>query len=271
MSAEQAAVVATVESAWPEALATLLPKNRPAEITKAILAALDGGRTAEQLAERVRRRWWEHGYAMDAVEGGKGIGSPVGVAVALVRVPVDCPDPMCEDGSRIQFGPQDVCPKCEERRAARRADGHRGAVPGPRSAAGLAPVWWDCEGTQADGASCTATGKGTRPEDGLCWPCHARVEAHVIAHAAASLQVQLDAEHATQAERAKAAVRWNMMLDAAYAEHAEREVAKDAVLRAWREAEVEGTQRLREQLAREYPELAAYAQAPEGKVASAPF
>lgn len=80
--------MATVEAAWPEALAALLPKYRPVVIRDTILAALDGGRSAEQLAERVRRRWWNHGYAMDAAEGGKGIGSAVGVAVGLVRVPV---------------------------------------------------------------------------------------------------------------------------------------------------------------------------------------
>ncbi|MFI1452123.1 hypothetical protein [Streptomyces virginiae] len=270
MSAERAAAVATVEAAWPEGLAALLPKYRPVVIRDTILAALDGGRTAEQLAERVRRRWWNHGYAMDAAEGGKGLGSAVGVAVGLVRPSTDCPDPACEDGARIQFGPRDVCPKCEERRAERRALRRQGIVPGPREA-GPAPVWWDCEGTTPEGRRCEATGKGTRPEHGLCWVCHDRAEAEVIERATADLRAERDAEYAAQAERAKAAAKWAQMLNDAYAEHAEREAAKDAAFRARRAAEAEETRRLREQLAAEHPELAAYVQQPEQPAATAPF
>ncbi|MFI1154987.1 helix-turn-helix domain-containing protein [Streptomyces sp. NPDC020817] len=265
MSAEQAAAVATVEAAWPEALAALLPKYRPVVIRDTILAALDGGRSAEQLAERVRRRWWNHGYAMDAAEGGKGIGSAVGVAVGLVRPSTDCPDPMCEDGARLQFGPRDVCPKCEARRAERRALRRQGMVPGPREA-GPATVWWDCAGE-----GCDATGKGTRPEDGLCWVCHDRAEAGVIERATAALRAERDAEYAAQAERAKAAAKWAQMLDEAYAEHGEREAARSAVVRARRAAEVEETRRLRAQLAAEHPELAAYSQRPEEQPATAPL
>lgn len=270
MSAEQAAAVATVEAAWPEALAALLPKYRPVVIRDTILAALDDGRTAEQLAERVRRRWWNHGYAMDAAEGGKGIDSAVGVAVGLVRPPTDCPDPMCEDGARIHVGPRDVCPKCEERRAERRAARRQGIVPGPREA-GSAPVWWDCEGTTPEGLRCEATGRGTRPEDGLCWVCHDRAEAEVIERATAGLRAAAEAEYAAQAERVKAAAKWAQMLDDAYAEHAEREAAKTAAGRARRAAEAEETRRLREQLAAEHPELAAYAQQPEQPAATAPL
>ncbi|MFF3214124.1 hypothetical protein ACFYYB_26045 [Streptomyces sp. NPDC002886] len=262
---EQAMAVAAVEAAWPEALAVLLPKFRPVEITKAILAALDGGRTAEQLAERVRRRWWEHGYAVDAAEGGKGIGSAVGVAVGLVRPPTDCPDPMCEDGARIHVGPRDVCPKCEERRAQRRAGRRQGLVPGPHREAEPTPVWWDCAG-----ARCTATGKGTRPGDGLCWACHDRAEAEEIERAMAGLRAERDAEYCAQAERAKAAAKWALLLDDAYTEYDERETATDAVLRARRAAEVEETRRIREQLVRDHPELAVYAEHPDELAASAP-
>ncbi|MFF9011006.1 hypothetical protein ACF087_35175 [Streptomyces goshikiensis] len=270
MTAEQASAVARVEAAWPEALAALLPKYRPVVIRDTILAALDAGRTAEQLAERVRRRWWEHGYAMDSAEGGKGIGSAVGVAVGLVRPSTDCPDRMCEDGARIQFGPRDVCPKCEERRAARRADRRQGVVPGPRGEAGPALVWWECEGMTDSGQPCPATGKGTRPEDGLCWVCHDRAEAKVIERGTASLRAQRDAEYAAEAERAKAAIRWTAMLRDAYAEQAEREAARDAAVRARRAAAAEETRRLREQLAREHPELAAYAQQSEDQPVAAP-
>lgn len=265
MTADQAAALATVEAAWPEALAALLPKYRPAVIRDAVLTALDGGRTGEQLAERVRRRWWEHGYATAAAEGGEGIGSAVGVAVGLVRAPQDCPDPMCEDGARIQFGPRDVCPKCEQRRDERRALRRQGIVPGPREA-GAAPVWWDCAG---DG--CTRTGKGPQPEDGLCWACHDQAQAEEAERAFASLRADADAEYAAQAARARVAAKWGEMLDAAYAEHGERNAVRNAEGRARREAEAEATRRLREQLAAEHPELAAYSQKIAGQPAAAPF
>ncbi|MGW2585411.1 hypothetical protein ACWCYZ_29535 [Streptomyces virginiae] len=271
LSVEQAAAVATVEAAWPEALVALLPRFRPENLTTAILGALDGGRTPEQVAERVRRRWWEHGYAMDAAEGGKGLDRPVGVAVGLVRPSTDCPDPMCEDGARIHVGPRDVCPKCEERRAARRADRRQGVVPGPRGDAGPAPVWWNCDGTRPDGRPCEATGKGTRPADGLCWACHDRAEVEVIERATAALQAE--AERAAHLERLRETVRWNEMVEEAYEEHVERR--RSEVERAERErrraAQAEETRLLREQMAREHPELAAYAQQPAEQAATAPF
>ncbi|WP_328923217.1 hypothetical protein OG429_40225 (plasmid) [Streptomyces sp. NBC_00190] len=214
----------------------------------------------------MRRRWWNHGYATDALPGGKGIGSAVGVAVGLVRPPTDCPDPMCEDGARIQLGPQDVCPKCEKRRAERLAARRQGIVPGPRGETGPTPVWWDCEGK-----GCTATGKGTRPTDGLCWQCHDRTEAELIEHATADLLAERDAAYAAQAERAKAAAQWNAMLADACAEHAGREAAKSAEVRARRAAEAEEVRRLREQLVREHPELAAYAQQTEPQAAATLF
>ncbi|MFI6006813.1 hypothetical protein ACIA98_41885 [Streptomyces sp. NPDC051366] len=273
LTPEQAAAVATVTAAWPAELVALLPGYAPRlkEIREAVLAGLAGGRTAEQLAERVRRRWWEHGYAMDAAEGGKGIGSAVGVAVGLVRPPTDCPDPMCEDGARIQFGHRDVCPKCEERRAARRADRRQGLVPGPRGAAGPAPVWWDCEGTTLEGQRCPATGKGTRPADGLCWVCHDRAEAETIERGTASLRAQAIAD--AEAQRLREAVHWDQMLDEAYEEHVERQWSQAELAERDRQraAEAEETRRLREQLAREHPELAAYAQQPDPQAAAAPF
>ncbi|WP_371681568.1 hypothetical protein [Streptomyces sp. NBC_01276] len=263
MSREQAAAVARVEASWPEALVALLPKYRPAVLRDAILAALDGGRTAEQLAARVERRWWAHGYREALAEGGPGIGSPVGVAVGLVRPSTDCPDPMCEDGVTIDR--DTACPACEQRRADRKADRRQGLVPGPREA-GPAPVWWDCQGED-----CDATGHGPRPEDGLCWKCHAEVEAGQIERATAGLRAAAEAEYAAQAERARVAAKWAQMLDDAYTEHTEREVARDAAVRARRTAEAEETRRLREQLAREYPELAAYAQQSQDRPATAPF
>lgn len=266
LTPELAAAVNTVAAAWPSELAVLLPSyNRNLDvIRKAVQAGLDGGRTPEQLAERVRRRWWTHGYAMKAAPGGEGIRSAVAVAVALVLPSTDCPDPMCEDGTVLDTG--QPCRTCAQRREDRKAARRQGQVPGPRGEAGPAPAWWECAGE-----GCDATGKGTRPQDGLCWKCHDQAEAEEIQRATAGLRAERDAEYAAQAERAKAAAKWAQMLDDAYAEDAEREAAKDAAFRARRAAEAEETRRLREQLAAEHPELAAYAQQPEDQPAAAPF
>ncbi len=165
--------IRTVEAGWPKELAALLPDHRPPVLRDAIGQALDGGRTAQQLVERIRRRWWTHGYARALAEG--QLSSPVGVAVGLVRPSTDCPDPMCEDGVTLHLG--DTCPKCEQRRSDRR----RGRVPAPREK-GPAPHWWECTGE-----ACTAAGKGTRPDDGLCWQCRDRAEQTVVQHATAAL------------------------------------------------------------------------------------
>ncbi|MFJ5551840.1 hypothetical protein [Streptomyces sp. NPDC093225] len=138
-------------------------------------------------------------------------------------------------------------------------------MPGPREA-GPALVWWDCEGE-----GCDATGHGPRPQDGLCGRCRDRAEAEAIERATAGLRAAAEAEYAAQAERAKAAAKWALLLEDAYAEHAEREAAAHAAVRARRRAEAEETRRLREQLAAEHPELAAYAQQPEEQPAAAPF
>jgi hypothetical protein len=125
LSRQQAAAVRTVEEAWPEGLRELLPSYRPQVLRDTIVQALES-RTPEQLVERVRRRWWSHGYAVDAMPGEKGIGSPVGVAVALVRPSVDCPDPMCEDGTTVYTGA--ACRACAERKADR-AESRRSQAP----------------------------------------------------------------------------------------------------------------------------------------------
>ncbi|MFD4924238.1 hypothetical protein ACFWNE_23460 [Streptomyces goshikiensis] len=242
--------VRAVETGWPRELAALLPDHRPAVLREAILQALDGGRTAHQLVERIQRRWWTHGYARALAEG--QLTSPVGTAVALVRPSTDCPDPMCEDGVTLHLG--DGCPKCDQRRTDRR----RGQVPGPREK-GPAPQWWECEGQ-----GCTAAGKGPQPAGGLCWQCQERVE-----EAAAQTAVQresatlaAEAEAAEAAARLRKTIRWARMLDEAYTEHAERGRTARELAEAQRQAEADAEQVriLREQLLREHPELAAYAQ-----------
>ncbi|WP_254211705.1 hypothetical protein [Streptomyces sp. ADI95-16] len=239
-----------MEAAWPRELAALLPDHRPSVLREAILQALDGGRTAHQLVQRIQRRWWTHGYARALAEG--QLASPVGVAVALVRPSTDCPDPMCEDGVTLHLG--DGCPKCEQRRTDRR----RGQVPGSREKE-PAPHWWEC-----DGQGCTAAGKGPRPADGLCWQCQERVEQAAAQTAVQRVSATLaaEAQAAGEAARLRQTIRWARMLDEAYAEHAERSKTAQERTEAQRKAAADAAQvrMLREQLLREHPELGAYAQ-----------
>ncbi|MFB7467109.1 helix-turn-helix domain-containing protein [Streptomyces sp. NPDC056224] len=252
MTKEQAAAVATVEAAWPAELVQLLPKYRPNAIRDAILDALDGGRTPDQLAARVQRRWFAHGYMKDLLPGGKGIASPVGVAVGLVRPSTDCPDPMCEDRVIIHTG--NACPKCEQRAMDRKADHRAGHVPGQRGQQGPATVWWTCENEQ-----CRKPGKGERPADGICDTCREEMAA-----ATKKLAAELAAQEAER-QRFADVLAWNGMLEDAYAEYDEREErAAEARATAERErkriADTEENKRLREELLREHPELAQYAQ-----------
>lgn len=242
----QAVSVRAVEAGWPRELAPLLPPHRPAVLREAILQALDGGRTPQQLLERIERRWWTHGYARALTEG--ELSSPVGVAVGLVRPSTDCPDPMCEDGTTLHLG--HPCPKCAERRADRR----QGRVPEQRDE-DPRPEWWECEGKD-----CSAAGKGPRPDDRLCWQCRDRAELAEVQRATAGLMAEAAAAH--EAERLRQAIRWQRMLDDAYTQHAEqtRTAEDQAEAEQLAAADAEEVRRLREQLLREHPELAAYTQ-----------
>ncbi|MFD7560221.1 hypothetical protein ACFV9E_37695 [Streptomyces sp. NPDC059835] len=196
--------------------------------------------------ERIQRRWWTHRYARALADG--ELSSPVGVAVALVRPSVDCPDPMCEDGVTLHSG--DACRTCEQRSADRR----HGRKPQDQDKA-PAPQWWECEGP-----GCTAAGKGSRPDDGLCWQCQSRAEAAEARSATAALATE--AEAAGEAERLRQAIRWTRMLEDAYTEHAQRTQTAQERTEAERRAAADAAQvrLLRQQLLREHPELAAYAQ-----------
>ncbi|WP_189135114.1 hypothetical protein [Wenjunlia tyrosinilytica] len=123
-----------VVTALPPQLRRTLPDRLPASLTDAVTAALEQGRTPDQLAARIERRWNHHGHAARFHAG--QITRPVGVAVALVR-PGECPDPRCEDGHNIDTGA--ACPRCEERRADRRratdAPSTAAAVPRQRNSA----------------------------------------------------------------------------------------------------------------------------------------
>ncbi|MFF4924149.1 hypothetical protein ACFY4B_26505 [Kitasatospora sp. NPDC001261] len=121
--------VRAVLAQLPGPLAGLLPQHLPASVLEAARRELAAGRTPEQLVERIQRRWELHGYAGKAAAG--ALTSPLGVAVALVRHG-ECPDPMCEDGVRVDSG--ETCPRCAERREehrARRAAAAPADRPGP--------------------------------------------------------------------------------------------------------------------------------------------
>ncbi|MEV0580915.1 helix-turn-helix domain-containing protein [Streptomyces sp. NPDC050392] len=252
MTREQAAAVATVVAAWPAELAALLPKYRPDVIRDAVLEAMSFGRSAEQLVERVQRRWSLHGYADALLPGGKGIGSPVGVAVGLVRPSTDCPDPMCEDGTTSDTGAP--CRVCGERKTDRKADRGPGRVPEQREDRAPALDRWTCENP-----ACRAPGKGTPPGDGLCLACRQELK-----ESAARLAADCAA---AEADRARAeALSWELTLEDAYGEQDRREAAA-AKLREQRAAaalrrreEAERDRLLREQVLRDHPELASFAQ-----------
>ncbi|QDN84435.1 hypothetical protein FNV61_00505 (plasmid) [Streptomyces sp. RLB3-6] len=254
-----------VEGAFPEQLQALLPSYRPQVLRDAILEALDS-RTPEVLAERVLRRWWMHGYETAAAPGGKGIGSAIGVAVALVRPSTDCTEPLCEDG--VILDKKVPCRTCEQRSVDRKTGRTGGGVPAQRGepgehGEGQAGVdWrpdprWKCR-------NCRTLGKTGQevPEDGLCRSC--RSEAEQAAAAAAALEKRLKQEEVRRAE--EASDRWGELVGQAYAEHAEREQAA-AEDRARHKAEEDRKAReaeqqrlLQEQIRREHPELIAYSQ-----------
>ncbi|MFI5688428.1 hypothetical protein [Streptomyces sp. NPDC051636] len=234
MSRAEAAQVRAVEDAFPEALRELLPRYRPAVLRDSILAAL-AWRSPDQLAERVNRRWVEWGFATKAnvAMGGEGLDSPVGVAVKLVG-DGDCRAARCEDGIDIDTG--QPCRRCDERRLDRRA--HRKILPAQKaSPAAGRPQRWEC--TEP---TCRAPGKGPRPLDGLCSNCRA------AAQEAASAIQRLAAEFAS-APRAG---------EVDGAEQSSPGMGRDEA--GCRQQAGPDTQRLREQIAREYPQLAAYAQ-----------
>jgi hypothetical protein len=248
LTPKEAAAVKLVEAAFPAELQ--LPSYRPPVLRDAIVEALRS-RSPEVLVERVKRRWWKHGYEKAVMPGGKGIGSPVGVAVALVRASTDCPEPMCEDGVILDNG--GPCRACKQRKEDRKR-----SVPAQRGESGEdqgddgapAPRRWKCRSCQTPGKEGTQA-----PEDRLCGPC--RKEAQAAAAAAAALQEQFAQAEAHRERLARE--RWNELVEDAYREEAEREQMREAVEQR-RRARAEEDRLLREQIARENPELLAYSQ-----------
>ncbi|MFE3502932.1 hypothetical protein [Kitasatospora sp. NPDC059160] len=94
-----------LRNAMKETAHTDSPKTLVTAVTKALQ-----GRTAEQLVDRVSRRWWLHGY--ETKFGAGELNRPVGVAVAMLRHG-ECPDAGCEDGEVLATG--EPCRQCIER------------------------------------------------------------------------------------------------------------------------------------------------------------
>ncbi|WP_331750475.1 MULTISPECIES: hypothetical protein [unclassified Streptomyces] len=203
-----------------------------------------GARTTEQIIDRVARRWVQHGYA-DALHSaeGKGIGSAVGVAMALVRAG-ECPHLRCEDGRDIDTGAD--CRVCAERRAdwraAKKAAAAAGRNTGAVRQAPHRPGWWEC-------TICHTPGHGQAPEDGECTRCQdeAAAAAQQLADRWAQEAIALEAEQ-------QAAADLSADLDRQAEEHAAAEAAERT---AQQQADAEETKRIRDEIAAQFPELAA--------------
>ncbi|PBC72404.1 hypothetical protein BX261_7278 [Streptomyces sp. 2321.6] len=125
------------------------------------------GRTAEQLVDRVSRRWHSHGYARK-FEAGK-LERPVGAAVAMLRHG-ECPDPECEDSELIGTGA--ACRLCIERNKNYKAD-HAAQRRPEREAAAATAAARRCPGCERD-----------RGSDGaVCGECTADLERAIVAAA----------------------------------------------------------------------------------------
>ncbi|MFJ2884208.1 hypothetical protein [Streptomyces sp. NPDC087272] len=244
LTGEQLARVKAVVASLPAALVELLPYGTlPRRSRRQWLESM-GARTTEQIIERAARRWVQHGYA-DALHSaeGTGIGSAVGVAMALVRAG-ECPHLRCEDGLDLDTGAE--CRICAERRADRRAAKKAAAAAGRDTGAVRQaphrPGWWVC-------TICHAPDKGEAPDDGECTRCQDE--------AAAAMQ-QLADQWAREAADLEAEQQAAADLGADLDRQAEERAAAEAAERtAQEQADAEETKRLRAELAEQFPELAA--------------
>lgn len=185
MTREQASAVRTIEARYPAELAARMPAYRPAALRNAILATLGDAprqRSAEQLADRLERRWYSWGYAEKNRRG--EISSYPGVAIALLTRHV-CGHDRCEDGTDIDGG--GPCRTCPDREQLRRDRSKAPPLPRQRSHdAGPAPARWECSAPE-----CRAPGRGAAPADGLCASC--RSQAKDAAQAVRRLAADLSA------------------------------------------------------------------------------
>ncbi|MER7688798.1 hypothetical protein [Streptomyces sp. NPDC097610] len=257
MTRDQAKAVTTVEERYPAELAQKMPQYRPPVVRDTILGLLGQAphqRTAEQLAQRLERRWYRWGFAEKDRKG--EINSYPGVVAQLLSAQ-PCGAPRCEDGTDIDD--DEPCRACLERQDERRSQ-HSG-VPSSRTnrrpKPGGALCYWEC--AEPD---CRQPGWGEPSADGLCPAC--RTRAAEAADAGRRLAAQLaQEEEDRQAQTARA---WADLLTQAYEEHEHRSrneaerLAHDAAKARASTAEAEQDRLLREQLAEEHPELARYSQ-----------
>ncbi|MEU6595056.1 hypothetical protein ABZ923_38665 [Streptomyces sp. NPDC046881] len=158
LSPVETALVAVVERAVPPSLLELLSGQKVPHCWRvSVLRELEH-RTAEQLADRVARRWVRHRYQSHLLAG-RGIDNPYKVLQALVRAG-ECPDAGCEDGELIDTGAD--CRTCQERKARR---GPGGSVPTQRTGG---RAWWECRTCRNP----KPVRRESEPEDRVCQDCN---------------------------------------------------------------------------------------------------
>lgn len=180
--------VSQVEAGLPAELRALLPARRPRPLRDTLVAEL-AQRSTQQLIERADRRWYTWGFAAaaDTRTGGRGLNSPVGVAIRLLREG-ECPDPRCEDGTVIDSGA--ACPRCAERSEDRRSHWASSApatdggaqmqtAPPMRTARTASPPTAPAAAAELPVAPCPgwgsrACGRNSPATGGLCTRCRAR-------------------------------------------------------------------------------------------------
>jgi hypothetical protein len=130
------ASIRIVVEAIPAPLARLLekdwPRGLPGEVTDLIEKGLTGEqRTAQQLADRIGRRWTAFGYEDAALSAtSSGLRAPVGVLLELLSAS-KCwgNNPNCEDG--VDRNTDALCPRCEEAREDRIRAAEPASAPEP--------------------------------------------------------------------------------------------------------------------------------------------
>lgn len=158
----ETALVTVVERAVPPSLLELLDGQKvPHGWRVSVLRELEH-RTAEQLADRVARRWVRHRYQSHLLAG-RGIDKPYAVLQALVRAG-ECPDAGCEDGELVDTGAD--CRACQERKARR---GANGGVPTQRTGRN---AWWECRTCRNP----KLQRREPEPEDRVCQDCNREAE-----------------------------------------------------------------------------------------------
>ncbi|MFF6844745.1 hypothetical protein ACFY8X_39145 [Streptomyces tanashiensis] len=245
-------------------------KVRLPVVANAILSAMSKDcRSVEEMGQRINVRWADHGFAEKAAMG--TLENPVGAVIAMVR-PLRrgdryaCADIRCEDGRNLDTG--EACRLCAVRaadwkaaqqRKREAASGQRNgkaslpAMPSQR-AEGVPerPVMEDCSGPY-----CTRSiPSGTGP---LCGDCIKQREAEAIG---AALAAQREVDEVYAAEEAAAGAQIVAELEQEAAERAARAEAEAAERAAAEEMRrrlaAEEDARLREEFARQNPDLAAF-------------